>query len=283
LKPSVLIVGQTSVVGRSIGRELESTHLVSYAGRAGGEVQLDLADPEDINEIAESFDVLVHCAADFGGSSYEEIKQAAQVNVIGALKICELARRAGVSRVVIVSSVSAHYQLGDPHFGIYSLSKRQGDEMAAYYCAKEGLPLTILRPSQIYDTESQCRQHQGLFYSIVDKAEIGEDITFYGSNNALRNLIHLDDFSEIVRLVIEREVDGIFDATAPSSTTLGELANIAYEVFGNGGKAHFNEVYPDVADLPHRDSSELYEIIGHWPSISLIEGIDQISCFRSAT
>lgn len=280
---SVLIVGSTSTVGLSAGRLLAQNHKISYAGRRQADYHLSL-DSVDL-ELPENlqFDVVIHAAADFGGSDEGGFRQTEIVNAIGTLNVCRLAQRLQAKHVIVVSSVSANFNSGDPYFGIYSLSKRHADELAELYCNKVGLPLTILRPSQLYDAESRCKSHQGLFYLIVDKAQRGEDIVIYGNNDALRNYVFLDDFSEILTRVVQDGVTGVFNCPAPKSTRLSEIAKTAYQVFNQHGTMRFAENEQNIFDLPVVSDNGLYERIGFEPGVSLAQGIEKIKYVREMT
>ena len=202
------------------------------------------------------------------------------INAIGTLNVCRLAQKVHAKHILVVSSLSASYISGDPYFNIYSLSKRHADELAQIYCDQVGLPLTILRPTQLYDAESKCKAHQGLFYSIIEKAQKGEDIDFYGNNNALRNYLYLNDFSEIVARAIEEKVIGTFNCPSPNSVRLSEIAQTAYRIFNQGGDIHFLADKPNIVDLPEVCGSDLYQKIGFKPQISLAEGIQMIKDVR---
>jgi nucleoside-diphosphate-sugar epimerase len=280
---SVLIIGSTSTVGLSAGRFLAQNHKVSYAGRRQADYQLSL-DSANL-ELPENsqFDVVIHAAADFGGNDEEVFHQTEIVNAIGTLNVCRLAQRVRAKHVIVISSAFANFIPGDPYFGIYSLSKRHADELAQLYCNKVGLPLTILRPSQLYDAESRCKSHQGLFYLIVDKAQRGEDILIHGNNDALRNYLFLDDFSEILARVVQEEATGVFNCPAPKSVRLSEIANTAYQVFNQHATIHFAENESEICDLPAVSDNGLYEKIGFEPSISLAQGIKKIKYVREMT
>ncbi|MDH5765821.1 MAG: NAD(P)-dependent oxidoreductase [Gammaproteobacteria bacterium] len=277
---TVLIVGSTSAVGRSVGRLLEKSHKVFFAGRRDADYYLDMGSVDVELPANLHFDVVIHAIADFGGHEEEDYCRAELVNAIGTLNICRLARKLGAGQIVIISSSFANYLPGDPYYNIYSLSKRHADELAQLYCGNHGLPLTILRPTQLYDAESRLKRHQGLFYLIIDKAQNGDEIVFYGSNDALRNYIYLDDFSEVIVRCIQKGITGVFNCPSPRSVKLTEVADTAYKVFNHRGSVRFLADKPDIVDLSAVPGSDLYQKIGYEPSTSLSDGIHQIRNMR---
>lgn len=276
----ILIIGSTSTVAISTGRLLSQSYKVFYAGRRKADYLLDLnlVDlelPEDLR-----FDTVIHVAADFGGNKEVDFCRTELINAVGTLKICQLARRIKAEHLIVISSIFANYVPGNAYYSIYSLSKKHADELAQLFCNQFNLPLTILRPSQLYDAEGRCRKHQGLLYSIIDKAQNGMDIVFYGKNDALRNYLFLDDFSEIIARVVHKKITGLFNCPSPKSVCLSEIAQIACCVFNRNGNVHFIESEPTIPDVLVDVDSDLYEKINFVPIISLDEGIRKIKDAR---
>ncbi len=278
---SILIIGSRSTVGHALGQYLASEHEVVYAGRKEAQIYLDLAADEDLPIPQRTFDIVINAAAHFGGNDVNDLLMAEKVNALGALRVSELANQVGAQKLIQISSASANYKQNDPYFGIYALSKRHGDELAQLYCLQHGIAFAVLRPSQLYDDASECRKHQGLFYSIIDRAALGQNITIYGSNDSKRNLLFLSDFCEIVRRVIDRKLDGIFNCAYPNSTTISEIANTAFSVFAKGGKLTFDRTKPDIPDLPEFASDLLFDELSYYPQTDLFRGITMIKRMRS--
>lgn len=278
----VLIVGSNSTVGLAAGRFLEKTHQVFYAGRAQGDYLLDLSSLQPAFPENTTFDIVINSAANFGEDG-DGLQLTEMVNAVGSLNVCRLAKKVGAKHVVIISSLSASYDFGDPYFGFYALSKRHGDELARLYCMQHNIPLTVLRPSQLYDADSRCRSHQRLFYSVIDKAQCGQDVDFYGDNDAVRNFIFLEDFSEIVAKVIQEGVAGIYNCLSPTSVTLSEIARTCYQVFNQNGSIRFLKDKPRIETLPESTGNDLYKKIGFFPPTSLAAGIEKIKHRREMT
>lgn len=279
----ILIVGSTSVIGKVLATRFERLGEVKLAGRRGADIPLDLTRWRDLPELEESFDVVVHAAADFGGTTDEDYIRAELVNAVGTLSVCRLAGRVQARHLVLLSSISATYQAGDPYYGIYALSKRHSEEAARFFCSERNLPLTILRPTQVYDDAGDCRRHQEFLYFMADRAQAGQDISLYGSNNALRNYLHLDDLAEICCRVVQGRSTGTFTCASPQSVRLSELADAAFSAFGRGGQLQFMADKPDLADLPAIDDYSLYDQIEYWPGIGISDGFKRIRNHRESS
>jgi nucleoside-diphosphate-sugar epimerase len=272
-----LVVGSTSVIGAAIVAELSKAANVVTMGRRDADVIMDLSDPLTAGTISHALDVAVLVAGDFGGSAPQDYVRAEVVNAAGMVAACVAAESAGVDHIVLISSSSAEYSPGDPYFGIYSLSKRHGEEAVALYCSDRNIALTILRPTAVYDRDGKCRRHQPLLYHFVDCARDGRDITINGSADPLRNFIYLDDLVRAVRLVVERRVVGRFGCPGARSTTITEVARTAFSVFGRGGVVRFDGTKADVPSLASSPGTELYDELSNWPEVDLGDGLSRIA------
>ena len=278
----ILIIGSNSVLGRSAGEVLKKTHLVFYAGRKNADYYLDLHG-NDLSAFDDvSFDVVLHFASDFGGDSYEDFARCFRVNVAGTLLVCHLAEKVKAKHLIIISSVSALYKTTFPLSSAYSLSKKQADDLAILYTTKNKMPLTIIRPSQVYDTASLCQKHQPLFYHIVKKASHGENITFYGQNNAIRNYLHIQDLTECILRTVKLQITGVYCCTHAKSVRLCTIANTAYEVFKTSGEIIFDSSKESILDLPVFSGYDFYKKIGYFPKITLKKGLTAIKEFQES-
>jgi UDP-glucose 4-epimerase len=278
---SVLIVGGTSALSLALTPVLAAGGPVLTAGRRGCDVHLDLGD-ESLS-LPPGLDAVVHTAAQFGGSSDAEILATETINVLGTLKLCQAAARAGVRQVVLISSMSACVTEDSPYFGIYALSKRQSEDVARLQCAAHALPLAILRPSQIYGNQEEFRRHQPFVYAMADRAQRGDDIEIYGSHDARRNYLHADDLSAIVAAVIRDRVEGTYACTHPVDVTYSEMAAAAFAAFGAGGRVRFRADKPDIPDNVFGTDDALYARIGLYPGISMRDGMQRLAQHRRRT
>lgn len=277
---SILIIGAGSVIGKAMAARLSDEKEVSFAGRRDADIPFDLTEWRTLPDIHQAFETVVHVAADFGGESDHDWARAEAVNAVGTLSACALARRAQAKHVVLMSSLSATYRPGDPYYGVYALSKRHGEEIAQSYCAAHGLALTILRPSQIYDDQGLCRPHQSLFYMMADRAQADEEIALYGSHDARRNYLHIDDLSELAWRIIQQRCTGVFTCAHPQSVTLSEMAKAAFSAFGRTREARFLPEKPALPDLPEISDYAVYDRVGYHPRINIWEGYRRIRDYR---
>jgi uncharacterized protein YbjT (DUF2867 family) len=115
---------------------------------AGGEpvlCDLEAAGEDEVAAAIEGADAVVF-AAGAGPGSGPERKET--VDYGGAVKLIDAAKRAGISRYVIVSSVGADPNAsGDDTFAVYLRAKGKADAALA----ASGLDYTIVRPGRLTD------------------------------------------------------------------------------------------------------------------------------------
>lgn len=277
-----LVVGSTSAIGKAIARELSRYGQVKLAGRRDADVIFDLSSQVPC-ACDEGFDVVVLAAADFGGGQPDDLIRAERVNSVGTLAACRLAEQCGARHFILLSSRWASHQAADPYFGIYSLSKRHAEEVASLYCQERGMALTVLRISQVYDSGEQCRPHQPLLYAIADKAQAGQAVELYGSNDARRNYLHLSDLAEVCARLAELGIAGLYNCGHPESPRLSEIAQAAFEAFGKPVDVRFLPEKSDIPDLPPFDCAhELYKRIEFTPQIDVRRGFELMRAHRES-
>lgn len=275
-----LVIGSTSAIGTAVARALSRHGPVRLAGRRDADIAFDLTHPVP-PACDEQFDVVVLAAADFGGALPEDLVRAEQVNSVGALTACRLAEQCGARHFILLSSRWACHQPTDPYFGIYSLSKRHAEEVVSLYCQTRGMALSVLRISQVYDSQGQCKPHQPLLYAIADNARTGSTVNLYGANDARRNYLHLDDLAEICARVADQGITGLHTCCHPDNPRLSEIATAAFEAFGTPADIRFLPEKNDVPDLPpFADSGELFRQIGFTPLIDIRSGFELMRAYR---
>lgn len=278
----ILIVGGTSSISKALKPVLTSFSEVILAGRKNCDILLDLANPIEEIDFPGGIDVVVHTAAHFGGKADNEIFDAENVNVLGTLKLCQLAKRSGAKHFIYISTIFSTLAKSAANHSIYALSKKHAEELAEFYCNSHALPLTVLRPSQIYGNDKSFERHQPFFYSMIDKAQRGQDIYLYGSNDPIRNYIHVEDLIAIIVKTIQTHATGNYSCAYNEEVTYSQIAKAAYAAFGSDGKVIFLKDKPDIPDSTYDKTDELYKRIGFYPQISIDEGMKQIAKYRNS-
>lgn len=135
-------------------------------------------------------EILVHCAYDFHPADWREIFE---INVRGSEELFDAAKRAGVRRILYISSLAAF----EDARSLYGRAK--------YLVEKEALKrgVVVVRPGLIYGSGA------GGMFGALDKAvRVWPAVPLVAGNQELY-LIHEDDLSQIlVRIALEDELPG---------------------------------------------------------------------------
>jgi len=272
-----LIIGGTSLLGMALKPVLSGFSEVITAGRKNCDIYIDLNDPIGKITVPANTDTVIHTAAHFGGRSAQEIVEAETVNVLGTLKLCQAAVQAKSKHFIFISSIYASLNENAAQYSIYALSKKHAEEIAKFYCSAHDLPLTILRPSQVYGSQDSFRRHQPFFYTMIDTAAKGDDINLYGSNDPLRNYIHIEDLINIIAKVVQNKIEGVYSCTQMTDVTYSQIAKAAFAAFNSKGSVHFLKDKPNIPDNIFDKDDELYKKINFFPTISIEEGVKKIA------
>lgn len=136
--------------------------LVRGESRNDAQVEMirgDVLDKDSLSRLMDGCDALIHCAAVISVNGDKEGK-VHQTNVEGTRMVMEAAKKAGVKRVIHISSIHAHEQapdreildenrqlVGERSFA-YDRSKRAGQEIALSYNG-DGMDVLVMNPTSI--------------------------------------------------------------------------------------------------------------------------------------
>jgi nucleoside-diphosphate-sugar epimerase len=275
-----IIIGGSSSLGMALIPILSEFCEVITAGRNNCDIKLNLHDPIEKIIFPNDVDVVIHTAAHFGGNTAEDILEAESINVLGTLKLCQASVNANVKQFILISSIFSCINEDSEFYNIYTLSKKHSEEAAQLFCQIYSLPLAILKPSQMYGNDDGFKKHQPFFYFMIDRAERGEDITIYGSNDALRNFIHVNDLAVIVAKVIQGKIEGTYPCMAMNDLTYSQIAGAALSAFNSGGKVRFQKDKPNIPDNIFEKNDSLYKKISFYPQITIEDGMKKIARYR---
>lgn len=182
------VTGSNGYLGRRLVAYLKSEgHDVlalshASADHAGGQhIYFDLAAGVR-TDVLHDCDVLVHCAYDFRCRGWEDI---VETNVRGSQKLLDSARRAGVAKIIVVSSMSSF----EGCKSLYGKAKLLIEQDARRSGA------VIVRPGLIYD---EC--WGGMVGALRKVLDISPVLPLIGMGEQKLYFIHCDDLCRFIGL-----------------------------------------------------------------------------------
>ncbi len=246
----------------------------------------DLRDALKVAQAVRDVETIFHEAAFVSvPESMEKPQDCFDVNITATSNLFEVARKAGVARVVIASSAAVY---GDSDalpltenvplrpLSPYAVSKRVGELLAVLYNESFGLEVTALRYFNVYGP----RQRPDSMYAAVVPIFIrrlldGQAVTIFGDGGQTRDLIFVDD---VVRAnLIAAEQPGaagqILNVSTGRETRILDLVEVLYNLFPNAPKPIFaaaraGDIYNSVGS-----PTKAEKVIGFKTQTSLEDGL----------
>lgn len=246
-------------------------------------VEVDVRDASHLEELADSYDSIVHLAAKGGvRPSIADPVAYQAVNVTGTLNVLELARTCGVKQFVFASSSSV-YGVNpntpwreDDHVLLpispYASTKVSGELMGHVYSHLYGIRFIALRFFTVYGP----RQRPDLaIRKFADLIADGKPVTLYGDGGSHRDYTYIQDIISGVRAAMD------YSDTAYEIINLGnnrpisllELVRAIEHVIGKAAKLEF---LPEQAgDVPKTCANidKARALLDYEPKTGMSEGL----------
>lgn len=159
----------------------------------------DLANPEALVGSVEGCDTVLHLGALIPiPYSYHHPREYVSTNVEGTLNVLEASRRAGVRRIVHVSSSEVYgtaltVPITEEHplraQSPYAATKVAADQLALSYLASFGTPVVVARPFNTFGPRQSAR---AVIPTIITQA-LAFDVLELGSTFPTRDFVYVDD------------------------------------------------------------------------------------------
>jgi len=163
-----------------------------------------------------------------------------ETNVIGSVKMFQLAAQHGVKRIIFPSSGGTIYgetlgessretDLPDP-LNPYAISKLTLERHLRYLEYSQGVDYTILRYSNPYGERQNPYGKQGVIPIFLNEVKHSRKPVIYGDGSMVRDYIYIGDAVEATISIFKKDThEKIFNVGSGKGTSLNELVNIIAE------------------------------------------------------
>lgn len=280
----IIIIGNNSILGKELFKNLNKEHIVLLAGRNGNyDIYFDLAKENDFTCVPKA-DIIINCAAVFPNNLLEGFRYGILANTLGIIETIKLAKMTGSSKYINISSISVYNKVENEYrFTSYSASKRFGEDLVSILCNQINLKYLNLRFTQLYDYKLEEKRHQSFLYTMIDKVSLGQDITIYGNLDCYRNYLSIEDSSEIIKSAINKDISGMYPVMSLENLKISEIINIICKVYNKKISVKFDSTQNNLSTIYiPKNIGEIYNLINYKPRISLEEGIKKIKKFKES-
>ncbi len=249
--------------------------------------QLDIRSPEmEAVFAAERPEVIDHHAAqmDVRRSMVDPIFDA-DVNILGSIKLAQLAMKYGVRKFIHISSGGAAY--GEPVYlpcdeghpvqplCPYGASKYTFELYLYLFKVNYGLDYTVIRYPNVYGPRQDPRGEAGVVAIFTGKMLRGLPVTINGDGEQVRDYVYVSDCARANLMVLEAGGGRVFNLGYGVGTTVNQIFAhlkelIGYALDANYGPAKAGETYRIYLDA-RRAKAEL----GWDATIELADGLNK--------
>lgn len=222
-----LVLGGKGFIGRHLCKLLDNPRV--FGGR--------IEDLRSVSESLKGIDTVFHLVSTtVPFSSNQDMSSDLLDNVFSTLRLLQMCKEEGVSKIIFVSSGGAVY-------GPSSIPLKESDEtnpVCSYGIHKlaiekylqlfyhlHGLDYRILRVSNPYGADQDPKKSQGVVAKFIDSALKGKPIEIWGDGSTVRDYVHVDDVARAI--VMSEAYSGkhkLFNVGRGKGHTLLELVSI---------------------------------------------------------
>jgi len=301
----IFITGGAGFIGSMlVGRLVENNHIVALDNLSRNSLKNksffdhpslnlihgDVLDFEQVNHAMQGADIIVHCAAIAGiDTVIKKPVSTMRVNMIGSANVLEAA--AGLpkcDRVVCFSTSEVFGQqafrsnehdktvlgtVGEARW-TYAVSKLAEEHLSIAYYQEQNLPVTVLRPFNVY---GPGQVGEGALRTFINRALKNEPLEIHGDGTQIRAWCYVDDMIDGVLLSITNSnaIGESFNiGNQRAVVTIYGLANTIVRVLNSTSPIVFTR--KDYADVELRIPAveKARELLGFEAQIDLEEGIE---------
>lgn len=249
-------------------------------------IEGDIRDEAAIERAIEGCEVVFNLAASVGNKrAIDHPVEDSDVNVLGLLRVLEVARKHGIRKVVQSSSAGIFGELKtlpiredhpqDPDTP-YGVSKLAGEKHCLAYNKLYAMENVCLRYFNVYGLFQRFDAYGNVIPIFATRALSGASITIFGDGEQTRDFVHVRDVAAAnISSALAPGVRGVFNIGSGTRITINELG----KMLQTSVSAPLKIVHakPRTGDVRHSlaDISAAGSAIGFIPKIGISVGLQE--------
>ena len=291
----VLVTGGTGFIGSHVCDSLlRHGHSVRVYSRRpeqyrtplrGVEYHLgDMADPFALSEALSGVDCVVHLVSTTvpGTSNLDPVADIT-TNLAGTVRMLELMRQAGPSRIIFLSSGGTVY--GEPSqlpvledeklqpLCSYGVIKVAIENYLGMYESLYGISAVILRASNPFGPRQGHLGIQGLIAAFLSRIAAGEPLAVWGDGEVVRDYFYVSDLADLCSLAVDSEATGIYNAGSGQGTSVNEVLDLIRQATNQEPEVNYEPQRKFDVNATYLDIQKARSVFGWNPQVSLAAGI----------
>ncbi len=249
-------------------------------------VRGDFSDSIAIAEAMTDVDIVFHCLSTTMPSSanFDPISDV-QGNLIGTIRLLEVMRAQGVSRLLFLSSGGTVYGVPniDPvpenhalaPISSYGIVKTAIENYIQMESRLHGLEAVILRPSNPYGPRQGHNGVQGVIGTYMSRTAQSLPMQLWGDGSIVRDFLYVTDLADVCVACAQQKITGVYNVGAGEGRSIRDIIDGISEVSGRN-------VVPEQKtgrgfDVPRivLDISAIKAATGWQPRVSFKEGLSK--------
>ncbi len=280
-------------------RVLERPNLMRYRLFSANEsiewYEGDFTNKINLSEAVQGCDVVYHLVSTtLPKTSNDNPVFDIETNVVGTLNLLDAMTRAGVSKIVFVSSGGTVYgvptkiPISETHptdpIVSYGIGKLIVEKYLHLFHVLHTLDYCILRLANPYGERQKVTNAQGAATVFLHRAWRGQTIEIWGDGSVVRDYIYIGDVvSALIKASSFEGRQRIFNVGSGQGTSLNMILQSIEDLLGREVKRVYLPARPFDVPTNVLDISRAKEVLGWSPKTPLAEGLRRtLHGFRSA-
>ena len=207
----------------------------------------------------------------------------ADINIIGSIKLAQLAVRYGTRKFIYISSGGAAY--GEPEYlpcdedhpikplCHYGASKYTFEHYLHVFNANYNLDYSVIRYPNVYGPRQDPHGEGGVIAIFTGRMVQGEEVTINGTGEQVRDYVYVTDCARSNLLLLEQSSKRVFNLGSGIGTTVNEIFQQLKNITGYSKQALYGPAKAGETFRIFLNASRAEREIGWQPTIPLEEGL----------